>query len=169
MPGYTYLHDGEAERMRSVSSDRELNMLLQEVRNETGEEWVVSERRVPEKRGLFGRLIRPAFWAYTLYWYTGAGIEYQVINLCTTNGGSVFGGDQHSRVHIKNYLMGILNGYEYARRKRAEWYEAARQQHADMARGVIVSSDALPKSERYTTKELAQVVHNSIMHQKAPE
>lgn len=117
MPGYTYLTDCEAERGLTVPEDRELNELLQEaLRYNDG--WRILSRTVTPRKKLFRKKPAPKQ-IYTLYWYTGAGIEYQVINFATPEGGSVFHGSAQTREDIANFLMGYINGQQDSAREQA--------------------------------------------------
>lgn len=115
MPGYTYLTDQEAQRGLTVPTDKELDELLQEVRGLTGQEWIIRTHDIYFRRHWWSTLEHR--YHYTLYWYTGHGIEYQVINLRTPGGGSVFGGSTQSACDIANYLMGVINGWQDAEKR----------------------------------------------------
>ena len=114
MPGYTYLSDSEADSGRTVPDDSELNSLLQEAL-EFNDGWRVLVRALHMPKRMFLKPSPPTR-HYTLYWYTGVGIEYQVINFSTPEGGSVFHGSAQSREDIANFLMGYINGHQDAAR-----------------------------------------------------
>ena len=107
MPACTYLTDEEVKRYSSVS-DKELDELLQELRA-VDDSWAIQETTA----------IKKGFWKntevkhYTLY-YKVQHPEWQVINLATPNGGSVFHYELNSREFIMNYIMGVLNGMQMA-------------------------------------------------------
>ena len=116
MGGYTYCYDHEVRNWESVPDDKELNELLQEVRNTISKNWYLQVRTHKPRKRWWERKARPEFKTYTLYWYTGGGIEYQVINLATENGtGSVF--SHANRSCVANFLMGLINGWQDAMRK----------------------------------------------------
>lgn len=115
MPAYTYITEQEAvTAMRTLPDhDAELAELLNKVRSATGDEWIVRVYQFTVSRGWFRKPERQT--RFSLYWFTGAGIEWQAINLRTSDGGSVFGGSaKESAAHVSNFLMGILNGMQRA-------------------------------------------------------
>lgn len=116
MGGYTYCYDHEVKNWENVPDDKDLNELLQDVRNTISKDWYLQVRTHQPRKRWWERQARPSFKSYTLYWYTGGGIEYQVINLVTPGGGSVFHGGC-TREHVMNFLMGMLNGWDSAMRR----------------------------------------------------
>ena len=115
MGAYTYLSDHEAEAGRATG-DKELDDLLQQVNDLSDDGWRIRVRTYRQRKRWF-RAPAPEAKHYTLYWYTGAGIEYQVINLVTPEGGSVFHDSRQSREDIANFLMGFINGHQDSARK----------------------------------------------------
>lgn len=111
MPAVTYLSDSEVRQFATVPDDKDCNELLQELRRATGENWIVGTYSVRRGR-------TPTDWAlrrpakvsrhYTLY--ADCHGEWQVINLVTPCGGSVFHGSEQSREDVMNYMLGVLNG-----------------------------------------------------------
>lgn len=115
MGAFTYCYDHEVKNWETVPDDKDLNKLLQDVRNTISKDWYLQVQTHQPRKRLFHKQ-KPAFKTYTLYFYTGAGIEYQVINLVTENeAGSVF--TSANRSQVMNFLMGMLNGWEDHARK----------------------------------------------------
>lgn len=117
MGAFTYLSDSEVSRMTTVNDDKELNELLQEVRQAFGPVWFVEVRvsMAQAKKHFWSRHrdLKPPVKYYTVYFYNGGGIEYQIINLATENGhGSVF--TAGTRSGVMNYFFGMLSGHHYA-------------------------------------------------------
>ncbi len=110
MPAYTYLSDSEGEAGR-VCGDPEVNDLLATA-NKFDDRWRI-RTHVWQPRKRWFRKRPPPRTEYTLYWYTGHGIEYQVINL---HGGTVFNGSVDSKADVANFLMGYINGRQDAAR-----------------------------------------------------
>jgi hypothetical protein len=118
MVAVTFLDDHEVRTGRSLPDDPECNALLQEFREATGEDWIIRVRRFPVRQTLWARLSRrpPEIFAmYTLY--ADCHGEWQIINLVTPKGGSVFHGSSQSREDIMNFMMGYLNGIQHATSK----------------------------------------------------
>lgn len=106
MPMITYLMDGELKSLRTVPGDRELDELLQQLRGETGDEWLIRSTPVLNKRWFR----KPKYsTSYTLYYGLDNGIEFQVINLCNGHGRRVAG---FQREHVINYILGFLAGLD---------------------------------------------------------
>lgn len=148
MPGFTYCHDHEVKRWETVPDDEELNSLLQDVRNTISTDWYLQVQTMTPRKRLLRK--QPASYkVYTLYWYTGAGIEYQVINFITPGGGSVFHGGL-TREHVMNYLMGMLNG----------WQGHQRRYEQDLRYGGVIDA-TLALCKRFPDFEKALVTGNS--------
>ena len=111
MPGFTYLSDSEVRAWRTVPGDKDCNDLLQEFRQATGEDWVIGVREYDtykRKWHRLGRKVTGKAKFYTLY--ADCHGEWQVINLVTPEGGSVFHGSKQSREDVMNFMLGYLAG-----------------------------------------------------------
>ena len=119
MPAFTYLSDSEVREWRSVSDDKECNDLLQEFRKATGEDWLIGVRQWPVRRTFWKWLRRTPITLHKHHTlYADCHGEWQVINLVTPNGGSVFYGSAQSREDIMNFMLGYLAGIDHISRKR---------------------------------------------------
>lgn len=107
MPAVTYLRDDEVASGRSIPDDKEADELLQQLRNLTGEDWIVM---------ILPIWIRDRWWKrprqtkrYTLY--ADCHGEWQIMNLVTPDGGSLFhGGAERSREDVMNFMLGMIAG-----------------------------------------------------------
>ena len=116
MPAVTYLSDHEVREWSIVKDDKDCNELLQELRSLTGENWIIgTQERWPRKRW-FRKQAAPVRF-YTLY--ADCHGEWQVINLVTPNGGSIFHGSSQSREDVMNFMLGIVCGWHDARKTSA--------------------------------------------------
>jgi hypothetical protein len=99
MPLVTYLTPDQIE-LRRVSDDPDVNELLQELRNLTNEEWLISHSFVTKKGGWFR-------FGYTTDHFTLlVGInsyEFQVINLC--------GDPFTTKQDVINFMQGYIACY----------------------------------------------------------
>lgn len=109
LPAFTYLSDYQVQKFRSVPGDAELDGLLQELRQATGDDWLVEVVEIKEfAKGRWWPL-RRAVRTRTFYaLYADIHGEFQAINLCTPKGGSVFVGAH--RDAVANYILGFLGG-----------------------------------------------------------
>lgn len=115
MPAVTYLSDREVREWSSVKGDAECDDLLQELRKTTGENWIIgTHERLPRKRWF--RKQGPPLRFYTLY--ADCHGEWQVINLVTPDGGSIFHGSKQSREDVMNFMLGIICGWHDAKKVR---------------------------------------------------
>lgn len=120
MPVFTYLSDHEVAAGRSVPDDEECNELLQELRAATGEDWIIIVTPIRKERNVWKRLFGmklETFQSYRLF--ADCHGEWQVINVITPEGGSVFYIWEHSREAVMNYMLGYLGGLQYARIREA--------------------------------------------------
>jgi len=105
MAMYTYIHDYEREKWSSVK-DRDINLLLQEVREKFGDKYLVQEREFTTKKWLRKPVTR------TLYdVYCGSGMEVQCINFCSDGESSI--NTTVSKSNVVTLFIGMLNGYDY--------------------------------------------------------
>jgi hypothetical protein len=117
MPAMTFLSDWEVRAWASVPDDKDCNELLQSLRKATGENWLIGVTTRQKFRKAWHRM-----WFvengdhkfYTLY--ADCHGEWQVINLVTPNGGSVFHGSAQSREDVMNFILGYLGGIHHASR-----------------------------------------------------
>lgn len=111
MPICTYL--SSADRKACLrSGDKDIDELLDEVRQKTGEEWLI-EKVETTKRRWFRKpetVVR-----YTLYVDVFDHIEYQVINFCRDWDWSI--NTVVPKSCIVNYLHGYLGGIYFKERK----------------------------------------------------
>lgn len=112
MPLTTFLHDSE---LNVKTSSHEINILLADVRRETGEDWQVVERtRTIHSFWKGDKVVR----GYSVYKYVGGMGPWQQINFCTptskTNSLAGLGIDECT---VVNYLYGILAGVNAIERK----------------------------------------------------
>lgn len=114
MPACTYIPDSEAATMLATG-DADLDELLTAANKIDGDRWRVGRRTCHQRKRWFRKRPEPTV-DFTLYWYID-GIEYQVVNFHTPNGGSVFHGSPNSKSDICNYLMGYVQG---RRERRSE-------------------------------------------------
>jgi hypothetical protein len=117
MGAFVYLSDSEVRRWQTVPDDKDCNDILQELRSLSGENWLVGVRQYRLRSTWWEWLRRaPQRWhkVYTLY--ADCHGEWQVINLVTPAGGSVFHGSGQSREDVMNFMLGCLTGYNGERR-----------------------------------------------------
>lgn len=110
MPAVTYLNQNDAIKWRTVPDDKDCDELLQQVRATTGEDWIIEVFTHHSKPKLFRKSQPYKF--YTLYFGLPGGVEYQIVNLVSPKGGTIFYPTEISRELIMNFLMGLRNGYE---------------------------------------------------------
>lgn len=119
MPAVTYFTEHEAEAMRVVPMDKEVNDLLLELRSITGEDWIISVGTYSPYRSFWQWLLShpgdpaPVVRVYSLYVAIITNYEYQIINLQVpqSDSGSVFVPSAASRAMVMNFMMGYINGY----------------------------------------------------------
>lgn len=117
MPAVTYLSDQEVKNWQRVQDDKDCDDLLQELRQKTGENWVLEVRDIPLFRTGWERLWRMPNRTIKHYQlYADCHGEWQVINLVTPTGGSNFNLWEHSREATMNYIIGYLGGIYHANR-----------------------------------------------------
>jgi len=100
----SYYNENELEAAKKVS-DKELNELLQEVR-EVDSRYYLQERNVTTKKWLRKPITRTL---YTLLYNVG-GMECQIINFCQDHEWSINGTVTKSYIHT--LLCGFLNGFK---------------------------------------------------------
>lgn len=103
----SYYNEQELEAAKSVS-DKELNELLQEIRQKDGRYYLI-ERKFTIKKGLFKKPIEK--FAYTLLFNTYS-CECQIVNFCQDHEWSINGTVSKSYIHT--LFCGWLNGYKRA-------------------------------------------------------
>lgn len=106
MPCVTYLSDNEAERFRFVVGDEECNELLSKLNKLSGRTWLIEVRNFQASRGWFRRAAEVR--TYTLYLDCHG--EYQIINLVSDRGGSVF--SYSTRADVMNFMLGYISAGE---------------------------------------------------------
>jgi hypothetical protein len=109
MAAVTFLSDSEARSYETVEGDKDCNELLQELNHASGRRWLIERRTFYRSRGLFRHA--EEIKTYTLYLDCHG--EYQVMNLVTPNGGSVF--SYGNREAVMNYMLGHLAGLQEPR------------------------------------------------------
>lgn len=117
MPAFTYLSDSEVRAWARVVDDKDCDELLQDLRRASGENWIIGVQRLETFRKAWHRLwhvVSGEHRHYTLY--ADCHGEWQVINLVTPSGGSVFHGSGQSREDVMNFMLGYLGGLNRARR-----------------------------------------------------
>lgn len=114
MPVATYLNDLEVRRWASVPDDPDFDDILQKLRAMSGENWLCSVHTL--RVGRWRKKVRKM---YTLY--SDAHGEWQIINLLTPAGGSVFAGC--TREDVMNFMMGMINGMQWEQRKQRKQRE----------------------------------------------
>ena len=106
MPVCTWL---DSDEYTQPTSNKDLNDLLKEVRERTGDDWRISERVVHERRFLRKpRMHR----RYELYVQT-VGSEFQIINLARDHEWSI--NTVNTAELVANYLLGFLGGMDQSR------------------------------------------------------
>jgi len=105
MAGLTFLSDDVVRKARTIDGDRDANELLQELRAITGEDWIVRVRTYAEPKRVFHRT--KSYRHYALY--ADCHGEWQHVNLVTSDGGSVFNANDHSREHVMNFMLGYIS------------------------------------------------------------
>lgn len=116
MAALTFLSDDVVRAGRSVKDDKECDQILQDLRNLTGEDWIVRVRELPTTR----RWLQPAphpVRDYTLY--ADCHGEWQIINMVGPNGGTVFSQHPDSRNAVMNFMLGMTCGIRNERAKGA--------------------------------------------------
>lgn len=117
MAGFVYLSDSEVSEWRTVPGDKDCNDLLQEFRQKTGENWLIGVREYSIRQGWWERLRRVSAQTHKSYTlYADCHGEWQVINLVTPRGGSVFNGSAQSREDVMNFMLGCITGLHYSGR-----------------------------------------------------
>ena len=106
MPAVTFLSDSEAKRFERVEYDKDCDELLQEMQRLSGRRWLIEVRSHFLSRGWFRHAAELV--TYTLYLDCNG--EYQVMNLVTSRGGSVF--SRSRREDVMNYMLGYIGGLE---------------------------------------------------------
>lgn len=102
----TFYNDNELEGYKTVQ-DKELDELLQEVRQKFDNKYFLIENKYTIKKWLKKPEIKTF---YTLL-YRYNNIECQVINFCREHDGSINTGVPKSYIHT--LFCGLLNGYDY--------------------------------------------------------
>ncbi len=111
MPLTTYLSPHQELAYSVVTDDTELNDLLQELRRDSGENWLIGVGTAWKKPTLKNILLgqKPAsFRIYTLY--ADLHGEYQMINLVPSDHGSFSYPGCFTRDQVANYIIGYLAG-----------------------------------------------------------
>lgn len=108
MPCCTYIDESEAVKLRS-SDDPDIDEALKEVRERTGDDWLV-EKRVIES-GWLRKKYRTVFYLY----HHVSGPEYQIINFAPDEPGVGSINIRTGRSNVLAYFYGLLakaNRYE---------------------------------------------------------
>jgi len=117
MPVTTYLSDQDVRSWQLVPEDKDCDELLQDLRRQTGKNWLISVHNHPKWKLAWHRLwpvkTEEIFKAYTLY--ADCHGEWQIINLVTPSGGSVFGAS--CREDVMNFMLGYLAGIHHVRKQ----------------------------------------------------
>lgn len=117
MPAVTYLSDSEVKAGRAVKDDKDCNDLLQEFRQATGEDWIIEVRTYQKARTAWQAIRRKLYTEMKVYTlYADCHGEWQVMNLVTPKGGSIFYLSDQSREDAMNYMLGYLGGLHHAGR-----------------------------------------------------
>lgn len=112
MPAIVYLPDYVIRNGHIVPDDKECTDLLKEVNNKSNRNWIIEKCPIRVKEKIFSKV--KVIYRYNLYLDCNG--EWQIINLMTANGGSIFhGGAKGSRENVMNYLMGLANGLDLAK------------------------------------------------------
>ncbi|CAM5397985.1 hypothetical protein AFEL58S_01990 [Afipia felis] len=114
MPAVTFLSDCEAKRFETIDGDKECNELLRAMNLLSGRRWLIEVRSRFVSRGWFRHAAKIV--TYTLYLDCNG--EYQVMNLVTPSGGSVF--SRSGREDVMNFMLGYLGGMEESAQKDTE-------------------------------------------------
>ncbi len=109
MPCCTYLNDGEYTK---PTGDVELNRLLAEVRDKTGEDWRIAETNWVNRRW-FHRTT--TMQTYELYCHV-SGPEFQIINFYRPDHGDWSINHSNQAAHVAAFLYGVLAGIQAARK-----------------------------------------------------
>lgn len=110
MPCVTYLSDSEHT---TPTSDQEINAILAEVRQATGDDWRVAETTLTTHR-LFRSPKHCKL--YVLYSHV-QGPEYQVVNFYRPERGEYSINFANDAAHVAAYLYGVLAGIQAAKQK----------------------------------------------------
>lgn len=110
MPACIYIPDHKSSTMKETG-DKELDSLLLEANKLDDDRWRIGKVVITRSRLIFRK--PPPLTLYTLYWFV-TGIEYQIVNLATPRGGSIFYHSNQSKEDILNYLMGYLQGRSWS-------------------------------------------------------
>lgn len=109
MPAVTYLSDHVVKQGRTVPNDKDCDELLQELRQATSEDWIIEVIKRPLWKRRWHRLGYRQDGERTYYTlYADCHGEWQIINVVTPQGGSVFCGA--SREDVMNFILGYLAG-----------------------------------------------------------
>lgn len=108
MPAVVYLSEPEVIRGRTVECDVDVDDILQTLREKSGRDWIVRVHDFLGRKPVLGP--RPVIRHFELC--VACGGEWQVINLCTKEAGSVFFDDGNSREHVMNYMLGMIAGLD---------------------------------------------------------
>ena len=101
MDVYTYFTDRDAALFRTVRVDPELNILLQQVRRQTKEDWLIQALRAP----------RHHMWGFSIF-RKDSGEHYQAIDFAETLEGALSPRVVVSRELAKAFLNTLLKSKE---------------------------------------------------------
>ncbi len=119
MPCTTWLTEQEARDWAVVADDKECDELLQQLRKVSGRNWVIGRAKMESYVGLLGLLFRQRLKVRT-FWtlYLDCHGEWQIMNLMTPKGGSLFHLSNQSREDVMNYMVGYIGGSTASTDKR---------------------------------------------------
>ena len=106
MPCTTFLSDHQIKQWSHVENDKDCDELLKELNEVSGRLWLVGVQEWFLPRGLFRHAEKRI--DYTLYLDCHG--EWQVMNMVTPEGGSLFHHTVGSREHVMNYMLGFIAG-----------------------------------------------------------
>ncbi|WP_339745579.1 hypothetical protein [uncultured Maricaulis sp.] len=106
MPAIVYLSDADVVAGRVIDGDEDVDDILQTLREKTGRDYIVRIHTHQRWKPVLGPRVVTRHFELCL----ACGGEWQVVNLCTREGGSIFHDDGHSREHVMNYMLGLIAG-----------------------------------------------------------
>ena len=113
MPAVVYLSEADVVRGRKVEDDEDVDDILQTLREKTGRDFIVRVHEHKSWRPILGPMVTTRHYQLC----APCGGEWQVINLCTREGGSIFHDDGSTREHVMNYMLGMIAGMDEAKRR----------------------------------------------------
>jgi len=113
MPITTYISEYEKRELLTCG-DQDIDQLLHEVREKTGDGWYIQAIKGYTRRWFRKPLVNLF---YTLYYaYEPGSTEVQVINFCLDHEWSI--NTNVSKAHMVNYLQGYVCGLGHRERRR---------------------------------------------------